>query len=87
MRSRSHDQMGLSEEIERVYGARYFGNPLFTGAGTRRVLVQLRGPLGGRRYFIAPVLCELAKSSCTQGRRVRHRALSANVDNPSRPLR
>jgi hypothetical protein len=65
----------------------YFGNPLFTGAGTQRVLVQLRGPLGGRSYFVAPVSCDLATSSCTQGRRVRHRAWSAVVDNPSRPLR
>jgi hypothetical protein len=65
----------------------FFGNPLFTGADTRRVLAQLRGPLGGRSYLVAAVTCDLATSRCTQGRRVRHRAWSASVDNPSRPLR
>jgi hypothetical protein len=68
-------------------GTLFFGNPVFTGAGTRHVLVQLRGPLGGRGYLVASVSCDLARSTCTQGRRVRHRAWSAIVDNPSRPLR
>jgi len=68
-------------------GTLVFGSPAFTGAGTRHVLGQLRGPLGGGGYFVASVSCDLARSTCTQGRRVRQRAWSAIVDNPSRPLR
>jgi hypothetical protein len=68
-------------------GTLFFGNPVFTGQGTRHVLVQLRGPLGRGRYMVASVSCDLAKASCVQGRPARHRAWSAVVDNPSRPLR
>jgi hypothetical protein len=65
----------------------FFGNPLFTGRGTRHVLVQLRGPVSGGGYLVASVSCDLAEGTCEQGRPVRRRAWSAIVDNPSRPLR
>jgi hypothetical protein len=70
--------------LPNLYGVG-FGVPMFTGKGTRRVVVLVRATTVGDREVIAVLACDRRTLRCVRGQTLPDRKWFAVVSNPSRP--
>jgi hypothetical protein len=64
-----------------------FGTPIFTGSGTRHVVVPVRGEIAPTGGIVAVLACDLRARHCVRGQVFPGREWFSVVSNPSRPAR